>query len=69
MNKWKIDIILNSGKELTVYYKGYEDSSGKVADKISVGNLNTINGFSNENGTQNIFVRIGEIAVAAISIV
>ena len=52
MNKWKIDIILNSGKELTVYYKGYEDSSGKVADKILVGNLNAINGFGNENGTQ-----------------
>lgn len=69
MYKWKIQFILKSGKELTVYYKGNENSSGMVASKMLTGNENTINGFSNEDETQNIFVKIGEIASASISAV
>lgn len=69
MYKWKIEIIFKSGKELTVYYNGYENDSGKVANKMLTGNDNTINGFGNEDGTKNVFVKIGEIASASISIV
>ncbi len=67
MYKWKIEIILKSGKEITVYYRGYENESGKVANKMLTGNENTINGFINDDGTKNIFVKIGEIASASIS--
>lgn len=67
MYTWKIEIIFKSGKELTVYYRGYENDSGKVANKMLTGNENTINGFSNDDGTKNVFVKIGEIASASIS--
>ena len=67
MYKWKIEFILKSGKELTIYYKGYENNSSAVANKLLTGNENTINGFGNEDGTKNIFVKIGEVAAASIS--
>ena len=67
MYSWKIELILNSGKELTVYYRGYENNSEAVANKMLSGNLNTMNGFNNDDGTKHIFVRIGEIASASIS--
>lgn len=67
MYKWKIEFILKSGKELTVYYAGNENNSGDVAKKMLAGSENTINGFYNEDGTKNIFVKLGEIATASIS--
>lgn len=67
MYKWKIDIILKSGKELTVYYQGDESNSHTVATTLLVGRENTLNGFGNKNGTANIFVNISEIACASIS--
>ena len=67
MYEWKIDIILNSGKELTVYYEGDEDNSGDVAKKLFTGDMNTLNGFSNKDRTKNIFVKIGEVAAVSIS--
>lgn len=67
MYKWKLEFILKSGKELTVYYSGAENSSLAVATKLLTGNENTMNGFLNEAGTKNIFVKIGEIAAASIS--
>lgn len=68
MYEWKIDIILKSGKELTVYYKGTESDSESVASKILTGDPNNLNGFSNKDGTKNIFVKIGEIASASIEV-
>ena len=68
MYKWKIELVFKSGKELTVYYKGYENNSNAVANKILTGNENTMNGFSNEDETKNVFVKIGEIEYASISI-
>lgn len=67
MKKWKIEFILKSGKEVTVYYQGYESNSTDVANKMLTGNENTMNGFSNEDGTKNVFVKIGEVATASIS--
>ena len=68
MYKWKIEIILKSGKEVTVYYEGVENSSGDVANKVLAERENTVNGFSNKDNTKNIFINISEIASAAISI-
>lgn len=66
MNKWKIEIILNSGKELTVYYKGYETNSTDVSKKVLCGGERTFNGFSNEDGTGNVLIKVGEIAAMTI---
>ena len=68
MYKWKLEFILKSGKEITVYYEGDENNSDAVAKKMLVGNENIINGFGSKDGTKNIFVKIGEIASASISI-
>lgn len=68
MYKWKIEIILKSGKEITVYYTGCENESGKVANKVLAGNDNAMNGFSSEDGTKNVFVKLCEIASASISV-
>ena len=68
MYEWKIDIILKSGKELTVYYKGPENNSGEVANKMLTGTPETLNGFGNKDGTKNIFIKIGEIASASIEV-
>jgi hypothetical protein len=66
MNKWKIEIILNSGKELTVCYKGYETNSTDVCKKVVCGGENTFNGFSNEDGTGNVLIKVGEISAMTI---
>lgn len=68
MYNWKIELIFKSGKELTVYYRGIENNSEDVFDNMLTGNENTMNGFSNDDRTKNIFVKIGEIASASISI-
>lgn len=67
MYKWKIEFILKSGKELTVYHEGNENNSLDVARKILIGDMNALNGFNNKNNTESIYVRIGEIASASIS--
>lgn len=67
MYTWKIEIVLRSGKEITVYYKGDESSSLDVANKMLTGNENALNGFSDKDHIKHIFVRIGEIASASIS--
>lgn len=67
MYKWRIDIILKSGKEIAVYYQGNENTSNAVIKKVLDGDNNTFNGFGNEDGNKNIFVKVGEIAVVSIS--
>lgn len=67
MYRWKIEIILSSGKELTVYYKGIESNSDNVANTTLTGPPNNLSGFSNEDGTKNVFVKLGEVAAFAIS--
>lgn len=66
MYEWRIQIILKSGKELTVYYRGSERTSSGVFEKMFVGEVNTFNGFTNKEKTKNILVRIGEIAAVSI---
>lgn len=67
MYKWKIELILKSGKELTVYYRGSEKNSTAVAERMLTGDVNTMNGFHNEDGDKHILVKVGEIAAASIS--
>ena len=67
MCNWKIEIILNSGKEITAYYRGEEYTSDAVTRKVFVGNSNNLTGLNNEDGTKNIFVRLGNIEYVAIS--
>lgn len=69
MYKWKIEFILNSGKELTVYYEGTENNTMDVAKKMLAGDKNTLNAFNNKDKTKHIFVRVGEIASASVSAV
>lgn len=68
MYKWKIEIVLKSGKEITVYYHGDENNSNDVFGKVLAWPENSLNGFSNEDRTKNVFVKLGEIASAAISV-
>lgn len=65
--KWKIEIILKSGKELVGYYKGEESDSKAVSDKFFVGNKNELIGFYNEDETKNIVILRDEIAAMTIS--
>lgn len=68
MYKWKIEIILKSGKELTVYYEGVETNSNDVANKMLVGDVYSLRGFMNKDETKNVLVSVGEIAAASISV-
>ena len=68
MYKWKIEIILKSGKELTVYDKNELVDSGKVAERFFAGRTDEVVGFGNEDGTKNILVRRSEIAAMSISV-
>jgi len=66
MYEWRIQIILKSGKEHTVYYRGSEKTSTGVFNRMFVGEANVFNGFANKERTKNIFVKIGEIAAVSI---
>lgn len=68
MYKWKIDIILKSGKELTTYDKNELSDSHKVANEFMAGNQNDIISLGNKEGTANICVRKSEIAAMTISV-
>jgi hypothetical protein len=67
MYAWKIEIILNSGKELTAYDKNDFNNSTDVANKVMAGVNNEIVGLGNKEGTANILVKKSEIAAITIS--
>lgn len=68
MYKWLVDIILKSGKTVTVLYEGPEKDTTGVANKIVAGGSNSMNGFMDTTGTHNILVMVGEIAALDISV-
>lgn len=68
MYKWKIEIILKSGKEVTVYYQGNETNSEAVGKKVLIGQEKDMICFNNVDNTKQIAIKLGEIASAAISI-
>ena len=67
MNNWKLEITLKSGKELSCYYKGPEDNSNDVANKV-LNPKSIFNGFGDKNGLKNILIRTEEVAVITISV-
>lgn len=63
MYKWVIDIIFkNSGREQRVYYSGDLSSSNAVAELLLDQSCNSFKGFSNIDGTKNIFINTDEMA-------
>lgn len=68
MHKWKIIIVLKSGKEIVACYQGDEDNSTQVAEKIFVCQKDDIIGFGNGIGTENIFILRSEIASMTVAI-
>lgn len=64
MYKWKLEIILNSGKEITAYYKGDENASDDVARKVLTYGYG---GFGNVDGTANVLINIKDISAMTIS--
>lgn len=67
MYTWKIKVILNSGKELTMYYTGEENNSNDIVKKVVNGGDNTFNGFLSEDKKANILVKVSQIAAMEIS--
>lgn len=62
MYKWVIDIIFkNSGREQRVYYSGDLSSSNAIAELL-LDQSGSFKGFSNVDGTKNIFINTDEIA-------
>ena len=70
MYKWIIDIVFkNSGKEQRIYYSGNEDNSNAVAELLlDHSYTSNFKGFSNKDGTKNVFVNVTEIASFTISV-
>ena len=68
MYKWKIELILKSGKELTVYYKNDINNSLLIANEMLISNQNGMFSFMDKDETKHIFVKRSEIASAAISV-
>ena len=68
MYKWKIDLILKSGKELTAFYENDKDGSLNVGKELLEGEDNLIIGsLNNKNKTEQIFIRRSEIASMTVS--
>ena len=60
-------MILKSGKEIVGYYKGDEENSLKVAEKLFLGKREEVFGLGNSVGTENIFVLRSEIASMTVA--
>jgi hypothetical protein len=67
MYKWKLEIILNSGKEITAYYNGNEMTSTDVMNEVLVKHSCTFYGVSNKNRTAEIYIKIADVLVISIS--
>jgi hypothetical protein len=67
MYRWKLEFVLKSGKEITVYCECDTQNSGEIANEILRHKDNSFSGFNNEDKTKNIFVKTGEIASISIS--
>lgn len=68
-NKWKIEIVLNSGKELTGYYYGTEENSDTVAHKLLSGDKNSFFGIRGKEAASNLLVKIGEFAAIVVAVI
>lgn len=67
MYKWKIDITLKCGKEITCTYDGKENNSLEVGKTLFQGGSNEIIALGNGEQTTQHFIKKDEIAHMAIS--
>ena len=69
MYRWKIDLILKSGKELTVYHESKTAKNSRIVAEEILDNVFRYTNFNNEDNTKAILVRLDEIASVTISAV
>lgn len=69
MYRWKIELILKSGKELTVYYESKTAKNSRIVAEEILDNVFRYTNFNNEDDTKAILVRLDEIAAVTISVV
>ena len=65
---WKIDIILNCGREITAIYEGEESNSLTVGKTLLEGDSNGIITLGDSSHTSQYFIKRSEIAYMAISV-
>lgn len=69
MYRWRIDLILKSGKELTVYHESKTAKNSRIAAEEILDDICRYTGFNNEDDTKVILVKRDEIVTATISAV
>lgn len=65
--RWKIEIVLNCGKQCTGIYEGEENNSVDVGKKILCGDTNSFNAIQAEENGKHLFIKVGDISAAYIS--
>lgn len=68
MYKWKIDIVLKCGKEITGTHTGEEENSLDVAKVLFEGRPDDVIDLGDGQRTTQYFIKKGEIACMAISV-
>ena len=66
--RWKIDITLSCGKEITGIYNGEENTSMDVGKFLLQGKSDDIFTLGNEKQTAQYFIKRSEVAYMAISL-
>lgn len=66
MYKWKVKIILKSGKIVEGYYEGEEINSSDVAKKLFTGSQHTLNSIAASKNSQLWFL-VGEVSAGIIT--
>lgn len=69
MYKWKIELILKSGKELTVYHESKTAKNSRITAEEILDDICRYTGFNNEDNTKVVLVKLDEIAAVTISAV
>lgn len=69
MYEWKVTIILKSGNILKGIYKTDKHNSAQVAKEMLPNtNSNSVTGFASEDGKENIFFILSEVAAFTIGV-
>lgn len=69
MNKWKVTIILKSGKVVKGIYESSKTNSLEVArEMLPEYKLTNVFGFKSENENENVFVVATEVAAFTIGV-
>lgn len=68
MYTWKITFHMKNGGIFEGYYRGPENNSADVAQKVCTGRPDDFTGLFGENDSHNLYVKLGEIQAYDISI-